>query len=132
MDPARKFVAQLKWPPVPLVTKLRRVTSVHADNIQEMRRCCPIVHIAPCEPIDGQGLVGRPWRLPLVAAWVCGFMLQAVVRANISGTPFFVPLMPMTSAAFIILTLIPPPRPSDRRGKPCLVSPWRLSTAPCN
>jgi hypothetical protein len=32
-------------------------------------------------------------RLPLVGAWICGFVLQAVVRAKIFGTPFFVPLM---------------------------------------
>jgi hypothetical protein len=44
-------------------------------------------------------------RLPLVGAWVAGFIVQAVFRASLSGTPFFVPLMPMTSAAFIIFTL---------------------------
>jgi enediyne biosynthesis protein E5 len=51
-------------------------------------------------------------RLPLVAAWVGGFILQGLVRANLFGTPFFVPLMPMTSAAFIIFTLYMIPDPA--------------------
>jgi hypothetical protein len=51
-------------------------------------------------------------RLPLVAAWIGGFVLQAVVRAKLFGTPFFVPLMPMTSAAFIIFTLYMIPDPA--------------------
>lgn len=59
-------------------------------------------------------------RLPLVAAWVGGFMLQGVVRANLFGTPFFVPLMPMTSAAFIIFTLYMIPDPATTPLKP-----WR-------
>jgi hypothetical protein len=51
-------------------------------------------------------------RLPLVAAWVGGFILQGVVRANLFGTPFYVPLVPMTSAAFIIFTLYMIPDPA--------------------
>ena len=51
-------------------------------------------------------------RLPLVGAWIVGFVLQAVVRAKMFGTPFFVPLMPMTSAAFIIFTLYMIPDPA--------------------
>jgi hypothetical protein len=51
-------------------------------------------------------------RLPLVGAWIGGFILQAVVRAKLFGTPFFVPLMPMTSAAFIIFTLYMIPDPA--------------------
>lgn len=51
-------------------------------------------------------------RLPLVAAWIGGFILQAVFRAKLFGTPFFVPLMPMTSAAFIIFTLYMIPDPA--------------------
>lgn len=51
-------------------------------------------------------------RLPLVAAWIGGFVLQGVFRAKLSGTPFFVPLMPMTSAAFIIFTLYMIPDPA--------------------
>ena len=58
------------------------------------------------------------WRLPLVAAWVGGFMLQGVVRALVGGTPFWVPLMPMTSAAFIIFTLYMIPDPATTPLKP--------------
>ena len=57
-------------------------------------------------------------RLPLVAAWVGGFILQAVVRAKLFGVPFFVPLMPMTSAAFIIFTLYMIPDPATTPLKP--------------
>lgn len=51
-------------------------------------------------------------RLPLVAAWIGGFILQGIVRAELFGSPFFVPLMPMTSAAFIIFTLYMIPDPA--------------------
>ena len=51
-------------------------------------------------------------RLPLVVAWVGGFILQGVIRAKLFGTPFFVPLMPMTSAAFIVFTLYMIPDPA--------------------
>jgi len=57
-------------------------------------------------------------RLPLVAAWVGGFILQGIVRAKIFGVPFFVPLMPMTSAAFIIFTLYMIPDPATTPLKP--------------
>ena len=51
-------------------------------------------------------------RLPLVAAWVGGFILQGVIRAALVDTPFLVPLMPMTSAAFIVFTLFMIPDPA--------------------
>jgi hypothetical protein len=51
-------------------------------------------------------------RLALVGAWMCAFVLQGIFRAKLSGTPFFVPLMPMTSAAFIIFTLYMIPDPA--------------------
>lgn len=57
-------------------------------------------------------------RLPLVGAWIVGFVIQAVVRAKMFGTPFFVPLMPMTSAAFIIFTLYMIPDPATTPLKP--------------
>lgn len=57
-------------------------------------------------------------RLPLVAAWIGGFILQAVVRARLFGTPLYVPLMPMTSAAFIIFTLYMIPDPATTPLKP--------------
>jgi len=51
-------------------------------------------------------------RLPLVGAWIAGFILQGIIRAKIFGIPFFVPLVPMTSAAFIIFTLYMIPDPA--------------------
>jgi hypothetical protein len=51
-------------------------------------------------------------RLPLVATWIGGFILQGLVRSYLFNTPFFVPLMPMTSAAFIIFTLYMIPDPA--------------------
>ncbi len=57
-------------------------------------------------------------RLPLVAAWIGGFVIQALVRAKIFGTPLYVPLMPMTSAAFIIFTLYMIPDPATTPLKP--------------
>lgn len=59
-------------------------------------------------------------RLPLVGAWILTFIAQAVIRAKIFGAPFFVPLMPMTSAAFIVFTLYMIPDPATTPLKP-----WR-------
>jgi hypothetical protein len=51
-------------------------------------------------------------RLPLVTAWLLGFALQGELRAWIFDTPPLVPLMPMTSAAFIVFTLYMIPDPA--------------------
>jgi len=68
-------------------------------------------------------------RLPLVAAWIGGFVLQALVRAKLFDTPFFVPLMPMTSAAFIIFTLYMIPDPATTPLKPGRQALFGLSVA---
>lgn len=57
-------------------------------------------------------------RLPLVAAWFGGFIAQGLVRAALAGTPLIVPLMPMTSAAFIIFTLYMIPDPATTPLRP--------------
>jgi enediyne biosynthesis protein E5 len=57
-------------------------------------------------------------RLPLVGAWVLGFVVQGLVRATIFGTPLHVPLTPMTSAAFILFTLYMIPDPATTPLKP--------------
>ncbi len=57
-------------------------------------------------------------RLLLASAWVLGFVLQGMVRAKIFGTPLYVPLMPMTSAAFILFTLYMIPDPATTPLKP--------------
>jgi len=59
-------------------------------------------------------------RLPLVAAWIIGFALQGQVRALLFHTPALVPLMPMTSAAFVVFTLYMVPDPATTPLKP-----WR-------
>lgn len=51
-------------------------------------------------------------RLPLVGAWILGFGIQALVRAWLFDIPIWVPLMPMTSAAFVIFTLYMIPDPA--------------------
>jgi hypothetical protein len=68
-------------------------------------------------------------RLPLVAAWVGGFVLQGIIRANLFGTPFFVPLMPMTSAAFILFTLYMIPDPATTPLKPARQALFGFSVA---
>ena len=59
-------------------------------------------------------------RLPLVAAWLIGFALQGEIRSQIFGFPAIVPIMPMTSAAFIVFTLYMIPDPATTPLKP-----WR-------
>ena len=59
-------------------------------------------------------------RLPLVAAWLIGFALQGEIRSQIFGFPATVPIMPMTSAAFIVFTLYMIPDPATTPLKP-----WR-------
>lgn len=59
-------------------------------------------------------------RLPLVAAWIIGFALQGEIRAYLFHTPAVVPLMPMTSAAFVVFTLYMVPDPATTPLKP-----WR-------
>jgi Na+-translocating ferredoxin:NAD+ oxidoreductase RnfD subunit len=68
-------------------------------------------------------------RLPLVAAWVGGFILQGILRAKLFGTPFFVPLMPMTSAAFILFTLYMIPDPATTPLKPARQAAFGFSVA---
>jgi hypothetical protein len=68
-------------------------------------------------------------RLPLVGAWVGGFILQGIVRAKLFDAPFFVPLMPMTSAAFIIFTLYMIPDPATTPLKPAHQALFGFSVA---
>lgn len=43
-------------------------------------------------------------RLPLIAGWVGGFILQASLRSLLLGTPVVAALLPMTSVMFVIYT----------------------------
>jgi len=51
-------------------------------------------------------------RLALVGAWLLGFACQALLRAWWFDAPWHVPLVPMTSAAFILFTLYMIPDPA--------------------
>jgi Na+-translocating ferredoxin:NAD+ oxidoreductase RnfD subunit len=58
-------------------------------------------------------------RLPLIAAWLGGFVAQAALRSLFLDTPFGAALMPMTGVAFILYTFYmvtdPATTPSGRR-----------------
>jgi Na+-translocating ferredoxin:NAD+ oxidoreductase RnfD subunit len=60
-------------------------------------------------------------RLALCLAWICGFVLQGQIRAFLFDIPPVLPLLPMTSAAFMVFTLymIPDPAttPLSQRGQ---------------
>jgi enediyne biosynthesis protein E5 len=43
-------------------------------------------------------------KLPLIAGWVGGFILQAIVRSAVFGTPLIPALLPMTGVAFVLFT----------------------------
>ncbi len=58
-------------------------------------------------------------RLPLIAAWLSGFVAQAALRSLLFDTPFGAGLIPMTGVAFILYTFYmvtdPATTPSGRR-----------------
>ena len=58
-------------------------------------------------------------RLPLIAAWVGGFVVQACVRSFVFDTPLAAALVPMTGVAFILYTFYmvtdPATTPSELR-----------------
>jgi hypothetical protein len=60
-------------------------------------------------------------RLPLIAAWLCGFVAQAVVRSLFFGTSLGSALLPMTGVAFILYTFYmvtdPATTPSGKPGQ---------------
>jgi Na+-translocating ferredoxin:NAD+ oxidoreductase RnfD subunit len=57
-------------------------------------------------------------RFPLIAAWVAGFLAQGQIRAWLFDIPWMVPILPMTSAAFVIFTLYMIPDPATTPLKP--------------
>ena len=68
-------------------------------------------------------------RLLLCAAWIAGFVIQGLARAAVFGTPLYVPLMPMTSAAFILFTLYMIPDPATTPIKPARQLAFGLAVA---
>jgi hypothetical protein len=51
-------------------------------------------------------------RLPLCLTWLICFAIQAIVRSLINGNAWYVAMMPMSSAAFIVFTLYMIPDPA--------------------
>jgi len=68
-------------------------------------------------------------RLPLVGAWLLGFVAQGLIRAKVFGIPLHVPLTPMTSAAFILFTLYMIPDPATTPLKPWRQAAFGFSVA---
>jgi Na+-translocating ferredoxin:NAD+ oxidoreductase RnfD subunit len=62
-------------------------------------------------------------KLPLISAWVGGFVFQAFVRSFVFGTPVVAALLPMTGVAFVLYTFYmvtdPPTTPPSARGQVC-------------
>ena len=60
-------------------------------------------------------------KLPLIGAWLGGFMLQALVRSWLFGTPVVAAWLPMTGVAFLLYTFYmvtdPATSPSGTRGQ---------------
>ncbi|HVC96339.1 MAG TPA: hypothetical protein VND64_21825 [Pirellulales bacterium] len=55
-------------------------------------------------------------RMPLVAAWLAGFVIQAVVRSYLLDAPLFPRLAPLTGVAFVLFTfyMVPDPATTPR------------------
>jgi Na+-translocating ferredoxin:NAD+ oxidoreductase RnfD subunit len=68
-------------------------------------------------------------RMPVVVAWVVGFIIQALARAWYFDTPLYVPLTPMTSAAFVLFALYMIPDPATTPLKPGRQAVFGLSVA---
>jgi hypothetical protein len=62
--------------------------------------------ILPLVIVGSGSLVNRLFteRIPLILAWLGGFILQALVRSLMHGTPASAALAPMTGFAFVIFT----------------------------
>jgi Na+-translocating ferredoxin:NAD+ oxidoreductase RnfD subunit len=60
-------------------------------------------------------------RLPLIAAWLGGFVLQAVARSLLHGTPLTAALVPISGLAFVLYTFYmitdPATTPGSRSGQ---------------
>ncbi len=60
-------------------------------------------------------------RIPLILAWLVGFVLQAFLRSVFSTTPFLAGIVPMTGVAFVLFSFYmitdPQTTPSSLRGQ---------------
>jgi enediyne biosynthesis protein E5 len=57
-------------------------------------------------------------RLPLIAGWLSGFILQATLRSIAFGTPLAAALGPMTGVAFVLFTFYMVPDPGTTPTRP--------------
>jgi Na+-translocating ferredoxin:NAD+ oxidoreductase RnfD subunit len=62
--------------------------------------------ILPCVIICSGSLLNGLFtkRLPLAVSWVIAYILQAVIRTQLLGTPLFAGLAPVTGIAFLLFT----------------------------
>ena len=69
-------------------------------------------------------------RLPLIAAWVGGFVLQAALRSLVFHTSLPASLAPMTGLAFVLFTFYMAPDPATTPGHPGRRSPSAPASPP--
>lgn len=62
--------------------------------------------------------LGYAQRLPLIGAWLCGFVVQALLRAALFGTSCLASLAPMTGVAFVLFTFYMAPDPATTPQRP--------------
>jgi enediyne biosynthesis protein E5 len=68
-------------------------------------------------------------RLPLIAAWVGGFMAQALVRSLVLDAPIAATLMPMTGVAFVLYTFYMVTDPATTPSEPRAQAAFGLAVA---
>jgi hypothetical protein len=68
-------------------------------------------------------------RLPLIAGWLGGFALQAVLRCWLSGLPLLPGLLPMTGVAFVLYTFYMVTDPGTTPQRPAAQVVFGLSVA---
>ncbi|HZI13839.1 MAG TPA: hypothetical protein VE153_25910, partial [Myxococcus sp.] len=68
-------------------------------------------------------------RLPLIAGWLGGFALQAVLRCWLSGLPILPGLLPMTGVAFVLYTFYMVTDPGTTPQRPAAQAVFGMSVA---
>jgi hypothetical protein len=68
-------------------------------------------------------------KLPLIAAWLGGFFVQALIRSTAFGTPLGAALMPMTGVAFVLYTFYMVTDPATTPTRPLYQVLFGLSVA---
>jgi enediyne biosynthesis protein E5 len=57
-------------------------------------------------------------KMPLIVGWLGGFVIQAVLRSELFGTPVVAALMPLTGMAFLLFTFYMVTDPATTPGSP--------------